>query len=86
MRLGDLDALREELLECAAEGQLTEREARAILNAAPTVSCGECAQWKRHRSPNVSGWGTCRSAQAVVKDKLFPPPDFCCSYFERVQP
>lgn len=37
MRLIDADALREVLADCAAEGQLTEREARALTDAAPTV-------------------------------------------------
>lgn len=54
MRLIDADALREELLECAAEGQLTEREARAILDAASTVSCEEC-RWSPPPDPGSGG-------------------------------
>jgi len=42
MRLIDADAARDELLECAAEGQLTEREARIIFDRQPVVRCREC--------------------------------------------
>jgi len=42
LKLIDADAARDELLECAAEGQLTEREARIIFDRQPIVRCEEC--------------------------------------------
>lgn len=43
VRLVDADTLREVLADCAAEGQLTEREVRGLVDQTPAITCATCA-------------------------------------------
>ena len=74
MRLIDADALREAIYEVCdtnATGLLGRYDTDDILDAAPTVSCGECANAKDGR--RLWRKNTCQDC-------------FCADHFERREP